>query len=315
MRSLCVFFVLFGLGPASFRGGVVSAAENLPEIRADGDLITVDGEPIFLKGVAYSPFIAGDAPWTPGAPRNVNFQDDLNEIRNVLNANAVRVYDPLPRAFYDAARNAGVWVIQGFFVPNPDANVDLLNADFLAALQTDLRNAIDELNRIGAADVILAYVIGSGISTTSIADTIRDHQNEPRFQGTFYSTPAETELPRVDSYRGCAEPVIGEFPDPHPFQSFMARLADTVTSHEMDRYQCRHLIGHATWPNTNPFLGARDRPAPGLDVPVDLGFLDVIFENVHTFGFPYVAYYGLPDYLRRLKIHYASKPVVILESG
>ena len=98
MRSLRAFAVLFCLGLAW--GGPGNAAENLPEIRADGDLITVDGEPIFLKGVCYSPFIAGDAPGAAGAPRNVNFQNDLNEIRNVLNANAVRVYDPLPKAFY-----------------------------------------------------------------------------------------------------------------------------------------------------------------------------------------------------------------------
>src|SRR6185295_1793568 len=131
-------------------------------IKTDGKRILVDGSPLFLKGVDYSPFIAGDAPWT-GATK-VNFLNDLCEIRNTLHANAVRIYDPLPKEFYDAARQTGLWVIQGIYLPNAP--------NFLAVLgdmKGTVTAAIQAIHDRGGADVILAYAIGSGLDTQNVA--------------------------------------------------------------------------------------------------------------------------------------------------
>ena len=292
-------------------------AGDLPVIRADGDLLTVDGKPIFLKGVAYQPYIAGDAPWT--GVMHVDFQKDLMEIKNDLHANAVRVYNPLPRGFYDAAREAGIWVLQGFFIPDSD---NLLDPQFLGDRRRELQDAVDLLLRdYGAGDVILAYVIGSGLQPRSIAETVERNQAHPRYQGVHYSVPAATRRPRSDPYPDCpaplqaCDPPLTEFPDTHPFQSFLAELADAMAVHESESYAQRHLIGHAATAATNVFLGARDRPDGCRGLPVDLSFLDIIFENLFTYNHPYITHMGFPDYLRRLKSAYPSRPVVVLETG
>jgi hypothetical protein len=81
-----------------------------PRITVDGDRIAIDGVPTFLKGICYSPFIGGEAPWSPLPLKNVDFARDLGEIKDMLHANFVRIYDPLPKEFYDAARETGLWV-------------------------------------------------------------------------------------------------------------------------------------------------------------------------------------------------------------
>jgi hypothetical protein len=312
------------LGAALFPG--VGPTGQDPEITTEGDTILVDGTPIFLKGICYSPFIAGEAPWTPPPLRNVDFAADLREIKTELHANAVRIYDPLPKAFYDAARAEGLWVIQGFFIPSDPPDSNLWTQDFVNAQKADLATKIKDIHDRGGADVILAYVIGNGIRTETIARTIELNQDRERHAGPRYIVPAaaEVELPPVRPYPGCqsppAEDACGtseqgfQFCDPHPFQSFLAMLADHAAAEDAKR-GTRHLIGYASTPVNNPFLGARDRSVPAVDVPVDTSFLDVVFENIYSFSTAYTIYEGVPAYLRRLKVAYPDKPVVVLETG
>jgi hypothetical protein len=304
-----------------------------PRVTIDGDRILIDGVPTFLKGICYSPFIAGEAPWSPWPLRNVDFAADLREIKDVLHANFVRIYDPLPKEFYDAAREAGLWVIQGFFIPDPPG-MNLLDPAYVNAQKADLATKIRDIHTRGGSDVILAYAIGNGLRTEIIAHTIKSNQGQNRFVGTHYSAPEANELPPVLPYRlgnaaaedhPCcgsppAEDACGtkeggfQFCDPHPFQSFLAMLADHAASEDIARGS-RHLIGYAATPVNNPFLGARDRSVPAFDAPVDMSFLDVIFENVYSFSIAYTIYEGVPAYLRRLKVAYPQKPVVVLETG
>jgi exo-beta-1,3-glucanase (GH17 family) len=294
---------------------VPAASLAIERVTVDGEAILIDGVPTFLKGVCYSPFIAGGS---PGQERvRVNFDEDLREIKERLGANAVRIYDPLPAEFYAAASRWGLWVIQGFFLddsPTSGARKEptfLLTPAYVRAQENVLTAKINLVHQRGGSEVILAYVIGSGLSTEVVENTIKKNQDAPRYQGTHYSAPAPADLPSARPYPGCqqGDPAL----DPHPFQSFLAMLADHAAAEDAKR-STRHLIGHATTPLLNPFLGLRDRIAPP-DVPVDLGFLDIIFENLFSYGSSYVAYHGVPDYLRRLKAAYPAKPVVILETG
>lgn len=306
------------------------------EIAASDDHILIDGSPLFLKGVCYSPFIAGDAPWTGSGPSKVTLQKDVKDIKDLLHANAARLYDPLPKTFYDAARQNGVWVIQGIFLPfdagshAQDPPGYLLTPTYLAAQKNRIKSAIDSIHSMAASDTILAYVLGNGFDSQVVANTIRSpaNQGRPPYQGKYYSAPAASPLPKIDVYNQgdgpeapcCQKPPAsdfpgGRFPDPLPFQSFLAELADYAADYEMTRYGKRHLIGHAIGPAHNPFLGARDRPVPAIETPVDLSFLDVIFENLFTYSHPYLAYYGFPAYLERLKAAYPATPVVVLETG
>jgi len=296
---------LFALAP------LLRAAPG-PVVRAGTTSIEIDGAPVFLKGVDYGPFIAGDAPWLAPTGK-ADVRADVRDIKRVLGANAVRVYAVLPRAFYDEARQEKLHVIQGFYIPNAD---DLLEPVFLAAQKAGIRDAIDRLlGEYAAGDVIIAYAIGSGISPASIAGTVAKHPGQPRFCGKYYCVPPAKELPPANRYPDCPEPPFDAFPDPHPFQSFLAELAEAAAEREDKTHGQRHLIGYAATAAINPFLGARDRPVPEMELPVDLGFLDVIFENLFTYDYSYILYEGLPAYLRRLKVAYPEKPVIVLETG
>lgn len=284
-----------------------------PSIETDDDRIVIDGAPTFLKGVCYSPFIAGDVPGAP--PGRVDFANDLREIRETLHANAVRIYEPLPRAFYDEARRNGLWVLQGFFIPGAP---DLLAPTFLAEQRAAIESGVARVFDAGGGDIVLAYVLGSRLPTQSVIDTIRAHPAHPRFQGTFYRTPAAPRLPEPDFYpydSRCGRPPFEAFPDPHPFQSFLAELADHLASLVKARSGVKPLVGHAITPFNNPFLGTRDRVVPAIDTPVDLSFLDLVFENIFTYETPYLAYHGFPAYLDGLKGWYRRVPVVVLETG
>lgn len=283
----------------------------------DRDFILADGQQVFLKGVDYSPHTGGDV---PGGPiTKVDMAQDLQEIKEVLGANAVRIYNPLPKEFYDAARENGLYVIQGIWLnPNPPGGFFA----YLDEAKTTIRGAIDTIHAHGASDVVIAYVLGSGFDTVAMANTIRNESARPRYQGTYYSTPAETDLPRANFYPGCPtnEQVCSPdfnppFPDPHPMQSYLAALADDAATYENDTYQVRHLMGHATRPQSSAFLDARDRPAPAIDLPIDLSFFDIVLENIYTYDLPYVAYLGFADYIKNLKAHYHSTPVIVLETG
>jgi len=282
-----------------------------PAIAANADNILIDGSPLFLKGVDYSPYILGDDPGT--GPLHVDFKKDLLEIKNNLHANAVRIYNPLPAAFYQAVNETwkdgpGLWVIQGVYLP-PDP------PSFITALpdyQATVEAAVDWVYSAGGEQHLLAWVLGSGFSVGAVSRTIENHQTLPRFQGVHYRAPSGPNLPRPDSYPGCPEPALKQFSDPHPFQSFLARLADAVALREEAKGGKRHLIGHGGIPEFCPFLGTRDRVTPN---PVDLSFLDLIFENAFSYANPYLTYQGFQTYLENLKLFYSTRPVILLETG
>src|SRR5262245_45500976 len=98
MTLLRSFFVTAAVCALWARPAGARAAAPVVTISADS--ILVGGSPLFLKGVDYSPYILGDDPGT--GPIHVDFKKDLLELKNRLHANAVRIYSPLPAAFYQA---------------------------------------------------------------------------------------------------------------------------------------------------------------------------------------------------------------------
>ena len=298
----------------------VGAQSPYGRVSTLGDSILVDGKPLFLEGVDYSPYVAGDAPGGPIG--NVNFRDDLLEIRDVLHANAVRVYDAMPEAFYREARDAGIWVIQGIYIPDSEASGAvaprwLLTPAFVSAQKEHITDVVRRVNESGAEDTILAYVIGSGLSSDAIRQTIVSEVNQaaPRFPAVYYPVPPNRPRPPANRYPECGTAPLDSYPDPHPFQSFIAELADHLASVDERNGIQRHLTGYASVPRNSSFLGARDRAAPALDFPVYMGFLDVIFENAFSYEHPYILYRGFSNYIELLKAEYPDKPVVLLETG
>ncbi|MBI4602577.1 MAG: hypothetical protein HY721_11515 [Planctomycetes bacterium] len=278
-----------------------------------GTQILVDGQPFFLKGICYSPFIAGDVPWV-GSLRNVNFDNDMRAIKETLHANAVRVYQVLPKAFYDACRKHGLWVVQGIHL-QVEEGVDPFEATAFKTLKDHVIAEVDKINLSRAGDVVLCYAVGNEVNAAVVRKMILDHQDRPRFKGTRFQVPDVPNLPKVDSYAGCP-PVVTEFNDPHPFQSFIAELAEAASAREAQRGQC-HLFGHASDPNQGIVLGAKDRNrlSPDQLIPVDMSFLDIVCQNVYSYFPPALRFKGYRAYLDEAARAYPGIPFVVLECG
>jgi len=285
---------------------------RLPAVTTSGNQILLGGKPYFVKGICYSPFIAGDAPWV-GSLTHVSFAKDMKEIKELLHANTLRVYQVLPKAFYDAARANGLMVIQGIHL-QVDETTDIFEAAAFKRLKDHVLAEISRVHIARASDVILAYSVGNEMSSTVIRNVILNHQDRPRFKGTYYSTPDQAVLPRVDNYAGCAKPV-SSFPDPHPFQSFLAELADAAAAREVALYGGHHLYGYATDPNHSLALSAKDRLTPDRTLPVALDFLDLIFENVYSYFPPFLRFKGYRAYLLEVARVYPDTPYLVLECG
>src|SRR5512145_3001710 len=113
-NALLQVLILGGLACLPLPGAAAAA-----RIEARQDLIHIDGQPLFLKGIDYNPYLCGDSPGT--ANLRVDFRSDLRQMKENLYANTVRVYGPMPRAFYEAAREMRLWVIQGIYISDAGA--------------------------------------------------------------------------------------------------------------------------------------------------------------------------------------------------
>ena len=107
----------------------------------------------------------------------------------------------------------------------------------------------------------------------------------------------------------------GRFTDPHPFQSFIAELADVAATREAVRHRLadRHLFGHASDPTQGIAVSSKDLLRD--TVPVDISFLDIVFQNVYSYFPPSVRFRGYRWYLGRLSRAYPDNPRVVLECG
>lgn len=294
-----------------------------PEFSTSGRQILMNGEPFYLKGIDYGSFIAGDAPWTK--MKNADPEEDLAEIKHVLNANVVRVYQALPKKFYNAARENGLFVIQGIHfqvdAPEPstssaclDTDVDLFDPPIFNGLKKHVLAQVRTIHRYKASDVILGYVAGNEVNFCAQRSTILKHQDRPRYQGTYYSAPQTARFPAFNSYPDCA-PLVDQWWDPHPFQSFVAELADAGAVMEASSYGVRHLWGHATDPNSSLAIELRDSFFPQVHFPIDLGFLDIVFQNVYSYFPPAIRFLGFREYLEKAAVAYPDRPFVVLECG
>jgi hypothetical protein len=305
-------------------GSPSRAAERLTVLRVGppifstrGRELLMNGEPFFLQGLDYSPFIAGDAPWS--SMTKADPFEDLREIKE-LGANSIRTYQSLPKSVYDAARENGLFIVQGIHlqidIPTGACETLDLFDDFFEKHKEHVLAEIDEINMAGASDVVLCHVVGNELSFCVQKQTILNNQSRPRYDGRFYDVPPPpARLPTCDAYPGCPPPEQNCFPDPHPFQSYVAELVDIATAREVDYWGTRHLMTHATDPNMSIAPSLKDRLEPDRHFPVDLGFLDLVCQNVYSYFPPVIRFLGYRQYLEKCAVAYPDKPFLILECG
>ncbi len=294
-----------------------------PKFSVQGRAIYLNEEPFYLKGIDYSPLIAGDAPWS--CARRADPFADMKEIREKLHANAIRVYQTLPKTVYDAARANGLFVIQGIHLqidnkPEPGdpgcatTDLDLLKPPLYDQLQEHVRSEVEEVHNLFASDVVLCWVVGNEVGFCVQRSTILKNQDRPRFKGIYYQVPdPPPRLPPLEGCDGCEK--TDKFWDPHPFQSFIGELVDLATGLEVNKFKSRHLMAHATDPNMSVAVAEKYRFHSEILFPVDMSFLDIVFQNVYSYFPPYLRFIGYDRYLEECARAYPNTPFVVLECG
>lgn len=132
-RFLRTAIIVFSIGLATMIFGVLSGGrpEDAPasEIKAAEGALLVNGEPLLIKGIHYSPWRPGTGPGRGfDYPDNKKLAGDLDLIADA-NANTILVYDP-PGRLLDLAHDRGLHVIYVFNIEwwrLPDGQADQIS--------------------------------------------------------------------------------------------------------------------------------------------------------------------------------------------
>jgi len=130
------------------------------KVERRGDWLYVDGEPFLVKGVGYSPYRPGQAPWS-GQIRNDVMATDFAMIKQA-GFNTIRTWRPLTLEQLALAKKQGLMVLQGIWI---DPNGNLGTETFRDAAVDIVRR---EVERIKGHDEVLTVVVGNELDPSKV---------------------------------------------------------------------------------------------------------------------------------------------------
>ncbi|MBI4341247.1 MAG: hypothetical protein HY598_03075 [Candidatus Omnitrophica bacterium] len=157
----CVCSVLgFWAGAAQAQPPPVEPSRR---IAVRGEWVYVDGEAFLVKGVGYSPYRPGQAPWTH-QPELAVMERDFQRIA-AAGFNTIRTWAPLSGAALALARRHGLMVLQGLWV---ERRSDYGSPAFQEAMLQMVRK---EVERAKGHDNVLAILVGNELFPESVVQT------------------------------------------------------------------------------------------------------------------------------------------------
>ena len=254
------------------------------------------GEPVFFRGIGYSPYLPGETPLF-GAPPG----DDERYVEHFLRfrelgVNYLHVFPLLmPEGFFeeldksDLVYGQDIWVMGGA--------EDFLDPVFQKNTIDQIKAVIDHTYKVGRPDRLVLFSVGDELLPDAIMRT-------------------DTRHPEVRDYAGKHVRVSGRTPT----EVALARLIDAAIDYELTRYGQRHLYCHTSWTHVGPLA---DRPdlevKPDSVLVPDIG--DLWCMNIYTYArgvktsppgsatrSPY------QGYLEELAA-FVSKPVIVTQVG
>lgn len=181
-----------------------------------------------------------------------------------LGANTIRIYtiqaDDFYNAYYEyntqreAEGREPLWMLHGVWVNDYVQNSarDAYDDDFLKTFLNDCRTMVNVihgkqkilLGRVASAgsgtyshDVsrwVIGYILGVDWEDVTVAYT--DH----KYEG-------------LDGYTGYEGRYLRTTAEATPFECMLARVGDTVTEYESERFGTQRLLAFSNWPPTDPF--------------------------------------------------------------
>ncbi len=221
--------------------------------------LTDGGQPVFFRGMGYSPYLAKETPLYGDAPGNDDRYETHLALMQDLGVNYLHIFPRLmPSKFFEALDKTDLVYGQDVWIwAYAD---DLLSPEFQAETMTNIKEVIDHTYKTGRPDRLVLFSIGDELQASAVVQTNRRHPEVTRYEGKHISVSGRT-----------------------PAEVAMAMFVDEAMEYELTRYGRRHLYCHTSWTHIGPVA---DRPDLELDrehvlVP-DMG--DLICMNIYTYA-------------------------------
>ncbi len=216
-------------------------------------------EPVFFKGIGYSPYLPNETPLKGAPPGDDGRYDEHIDLMENMGVNYLHVFPmKMPPKFFTAldrtdmvyGQDIWIWAYEEDFLAEP----------FLAKTMEDIKAAIDHVYAVGRPDRLVLFSIGDELQADSVVRT-------------------DTRHPEVRSYKGKHI----EVSDRTPTEIALARLIDGAMDYELTRYGRRHLYCHTSWTHIGPIANRPDLEVPEANaINPDLG--DLVCLNVYTYA-------------------------------
>ncbi|WP_298273304.1 tetratricopeptide repeat protein [Geobacter sp.] len=328
-----------GIAPAS-------TAHRISRFRAHRDFLEIDENGtwrrFFIKainlGLGLPGYFPGEYPICKGT--YLSWFRQMGE----LGVNSLRIYTIHPPGFYDAlaefnGRGGRLFLFQGVWLELPDDN-DFRGTKYTDYVRRQIREAVDAV--CGSAEFPERPGLPHGAYRSDVT---------PWLAGFVVGREWESCAVRAfnDSRGRASQRYAGRFlrmEEGPPFEAWAAETCDFLQSYEDERYGVTHPVTITNWPTLDPLVHPSESTYgeglrwQGYQVAMDACNED---EDVETFdpakisagrgaGF-FASYHVYPyypdflnndylnrqspylDYLKELKRHHGSQPVVIAEFG
>lgn len=219
----------------------------------------VGNQPVFFRGMGYSPYLLGETPQQGAGPGNDDRYPGHLSLLKEMGVNYLHVFPlRMPTNFFTALDATDLVYGQDIWI-DPFAP-DILDPKYLAATLANIKQVIDHTYAVGRPERLVLFSIGDELQAATVVRTNTLH-------------------PTVRAYQGKHLTVTGRTPS----EVALARLIDEAMDYELTRYGQRHLYSHTSWTHIGPLANRPDLDLPAEHVLVpDMG--DLLCMNIYTYA-------------------------------
>ena len=220
---------------------------------------TVRREPLFFKGIGYSPYLVNETPMQGAPPGNDGRYEEHLGLMKGMHVNYLHVFPmQMPTKFFEALDKTDILYGQDIWVCPYEE--DFLAEPFLVKTMEAVKAAIDHVYQVGRPERLVLFSIGDELHPAAVIRTDTRHPEVRSYHGKYLSVSNRT-----------------------PSEIAITRLIDMAMDYELTRYGQRHLYCHTSFTHIGPLADRPDLEVPKENVITpDIG--DLICLNVYTYA-------------------------------